>query len=93
MRSRYSAYVNQNADYLLATWYQDTRPKVVQLNQQQRWLGLKVYGVVKGQSSDDDGTVEFVARYKIDGKGFRSHEISQFIRQQGRWYYVSGEVD
>jgi SEC-C motif-containing protein len=34
--------------------------------------------------------VEFVARYKIAGKAYRLHEISRFVRYEGRWYYVDG---
>jgi SEC-C motif domain protein len=38
----------------------------------------------------DEATVEFVARYKIGGRAHRLHEISRFVREQGRWFYVDG---
>lgn len=38
----------------------------------------------------DADTVEFVARYKIGGRAHRLHEVSRFVREQGRWFYVDG---
>ena len=92
MRSRYSAYVLRLEDYLLATWHASTRPPALDLSEDDgtRWLGLEV----RRHHQDDEthATVEFVARYRIDGKGHRLHEISRFVREDGRWYYLSGEL-
>lgn len=92
MRSRYSAYVLQFEDYLLATWYPDTRPGHLGLDTQPApsWLGLSV----KRHDSDGDrAEVEFVARLRHGGgRAQRMHEISRFVREQGRWYYVDGDV-
>jgi SEC-C motif-containing protein len=41
---------------------------------------------------DTHATVEFVARYRIAGKGHRLHELSRFVKQDGRWYYHDGEL-
>ncbi|MBP9654883.1 MAG: hypothetical protein KBE19_10895, partial [Rhodocyclaceae bacterium] len=41
---------------------------------------------------DDRATVEFVARYRIAGRGHRLHELSRFVREEGRWFYVDGEL-
>ncbi|MBO6555317.1 MAG: hypothetical protein JJ957_02365 [Pseudomonadales bacterium] len=49
-------------------------------------------GTRSGGQNDDTGIVEFVARYKIDGRGHRLHEISQFRRDNGKWIYVAGEI-
>ena len=91
MRSRYSAYVLRLADYLLATWHPDTRPSELDLTADDtKWLGLEV----KKHTLQDDShaTVEFVARYRIAGKGHRLHELSRFVREEGRWYYVDGDM-
>ena len=92
MRSRYSAYVLKLTDYLLATWHPSTRPPSLDLAEDDgtRWLGLEVRRHV--QQDEAHATVEFVARYRIDGRGHRLHEISRFVREQGRWYYVDGEI-
>ncbi len=89
MRSRYSAYVLRLEDYLLATWHPDTRPATLELAQAaEQWIGLEVKRHV--QESDDAATVEFVARYKLNGRAHRLHEISRFVRKQGRWLYLDG---
>jgi SEC-C motif-containing protein len=91
MRSRYSAYVLKLADYLLATWHPDTRPVELDLSADDtKWLGLEVKK--HAQQDDSHASVEFVARYRIAGKGHRLHELSRFVREDGRWYYVDGEL-
>ena len=91
MRSRYSAYVIEAADYLQASWHPTTRPSRIQFNKEQRWLGLSVKNTADGGVDDDAGTVEFVARFKINGRGHRLHEISRFARLDGAWYYLDGQ--
>jgi SEC-C motif domain protein len=38
-------------------------------------------------------TVRFVARYKIGGRAYRLEETSRFVRQDGRWTYLDGEIE
>lgn len=92
MRSRYVAYVLGNADYLRATWAAETRPEVLDLAAAPvpTWLGLTVKRHVAVDASH--ATVEFVARYRIGGRGHRLHETSRFERRDGRWYYLDGEI-
>ena len=88
MRSRYSAYVLQQSDYLQATWHVSTRPaEAVVFEPGLRWLGLDVrrHEVL----ADDRAVVEFVARSKLGGRAHRLHETSRFVREGGRWYYVA----
>lgn len=92
MRSRYSAYVLKLEPYLLATWHPSTRPASLDLAADNaKWIALEV----KMHSPQDDGhaTVEFVARYKIGGRAQRLHEVSRFVFEEGRWFYVDGEFD
>lgn len=92
MRSRYSAYVLGLEDYLLATWHPATRPASLELDAPPRpqWLGLTVKSHVPVDPSH--ATVEFVARYKLNGRAYRLHETSRFERVEGRWLYVDGEM-
>ena len=92
MRSRYAAYVLEDEPYLLATWHPDTRPESLHFDQEPRpkWLGLTIKR--KANTDDQHGLVEFVARYKINGRAFRMHETSRFERVDGRWFYRDGEV-
>ena len=91
MRSRYSAFVLGNETYLLGTWHPDTRPSRVRFDSEQRWLGLRIRKTERGEAGDSMGYVEFVARFKINGKGHRLHERSRFEWLQDRWYYRDGQ--
>ena len=90
MRSRYTAFCQNNEDYLLASWYEKTRPAALNLPDQGnvKWLGLKVLEHI---SKKDTATVEFVARFKVNGKAEKIHELSRFVKEQGRWLYVDGD--
>lgn len=92
MRSRYTAYTLGREDYLLATWHVATRPASLGLAEEApaRWLGLEV----KRHQPQDEGhaVVEFVARYKVGGRAHRLHELSRFVREGGRWFYVDGDI-
>ncbi len=91
MRSRYAAYVLKLEDYLLATWHPSTRPSELELSaDDSKWLGLDVR--VHRQQDETHATVEFVARYRIAGRGHRLHELSCFVFEDGRWFYVDGEL-
>ncbi|MGN2242923.1 YchJ family protein [Frateuria sp. GZRR33] len=93
MRSRYSAYVLKREDYLLATWHPSTRPAHLKLAAQQpapSWLGLSVK---RHEDGAVEAVVEFVARLRYGGgRAQRLHEVSRFLREGGRWYYVDGEI-
>lgn len=90
MRSRYTAFVRERADYLLATWHASKRPSQVSFDAGVKWLGLEVR---EHQRIDDShAEVEFVARQRDKtGRAVRLHERSRFVRENGRWYYVDGD--
>ena len=91
MRSRYSAFVLDLRDYLLATWHPTHRPATLEPSEPGlRWLGLTVkrHTVVDAQHAE----VEFVALSKLGGRAHRLHEISRFERDEhGRWLYLDGQ--
>lgn len=87
MRSRYSAFVGQNWDYLDRTQQaQDKGPPTPDI----KWLGLKILGTSAGDLEDFEGTVEFIAHYSHQGKHAAMHEISRFHKVDGRWLYMDG---
>lgn len=92
MRSRYTAYTLLREDYLLATWDSATRPSALNLAEEvpTKWLGLEVKR--HHQKDAEHAIVEFVARYKVQGRAYRLHEVSRFVRKDGRWFYVDGEI-
>lgn len=91
MRSRYSAYVLGLADYLHDTWHPSTRPAERAFFQPGlQWLGLEVKRHVR--VGEDRAEVTFVARSKLGGKAHRLQENSRFVREDGRWTYVDGDL-
>lgn len=90
MRSRYTAFVLEKADYLLATWDSAHRPAMLDFDTGTKWLGLDVRATDRVDA--DHAEVEFVARSRLHGKGHRLHERSRFIRRDGRWFYVNGDM-
>lgn len=92
MRSRYTAFARCDAGYLLATWHPSTRPAALDLDPGTRWLGLAVRA--RREVDTTHAEVEFVARNRPAGGGAaqRLHERSRFVREDGRWYYVDGDL-
>ncbi len=90
MRSRYSAFVLEQADYLRDTWHPRTRPLHVSFEAKLRWLGLQIKRHVP--LDDTHALVEFVARSKLGGRAHRLHESSRFERVDDHWLYVDGDL-
>ncbi|MCZ8198584.1 MAG: YchJ family metal-binding protein [Flavobacterium sp.] len=89
MRSRYSAYATQNADYLVATTHISTRKfhkksDILDWSKSNQWIKLEVL-------STTETTVTFKA-YFLDYqlKAQTHHEHSNFIFENGSWFYVDG---
>ncbi|GAA4358942.1 YchJ family protein [Angustibacter luteus] len=88
MRSRYSAFVVGDRDYLLRTWHPAHAPSELELDDALRWVRLDVTDVRRGGFLDVDGEVEFTAHYRNDGVRGVQRERSTFVREGGRWLYV-----
>lgn len=97
MRSRYSAYVRGEIDYLVATHDASTRDSVdtaavAKWSRETTWQGLEIVATEAGGETDDTGVVEFVARGITSGKAFAQRERSRFRRVGGAWFYLDGKV-
>ncbi|MFL5783873.1 MAG: YchJ family protein [Bacteriovoracaceae bacterium] len=99
MRSRYSAYVVKNIDYIDQT--QITLPnetfdkeEAAKWADSSEWQGLEIKKTQKGEASDNTGTVEFVAHYKDKASGteLRHHETSLFKKDAGEWKFQEGQI-
>ena len=98
MRSRYSGLVLGEIGYLADTLSPDIRADFDQVEAENTardatWLGLDVRAVTDGTKAHDTGSVEFVARFKLQGKSRVHHELAKFEREDGLWICVGGEVD
>lgn len=93
MRSRYTAHVRRDDAYLLATWHPTTRPASGTSDHAQ-WRGLDVIDTNEGGADDSHGTVTFVAHWvDDDGHAESMRETSRFVRLDGRWVYLDGDID
>lgn len=88
MRSRYSAFVVGDEDYLLRSWHPDTRPERVELDSRTVWTGLEILRTSQGTPFHKEGTVEFRARYRENDRDEELREHSRFRRYEGEWVYL-----
>lgn len=91
MRSRYTAFFFEREQYLLDTWHPTERPRSVEFDPMTQWLGLDVQS--QKMLDLDTAEVEFVARFRLNGRATRLHENSLFKRNNGRWFYVVAQTD
>ena len=93
MRSRFSAHVEKNALYILNT-YGELLKSTIQIEQIQqgfqglKWEDLEILSVGKGQMTDEDGYVEFLAHYRHGNEQYTMHERSLFHKENDLWRYV-----
>jgi len=90
MRSRYSAFAVGDAAYLLASWHASTRPATLELDAGTTWRHLDVVRTERGSPWDTAGVVEFTAHFASEARRGRLHEVSRFVHEGGRWFYVDG---
>ena len=96
MRSRYTAFTQANADYLIKSHHSKTRnikdkKDIKRWAQSVKWMGLTVINTKEGQPADTIGTVEFKAVYIEDGVLNQIHEVSLFEKEHGKWTYKNGK--
>lgn len=86
MRARYSAFALGDAAFVLRTWHPGHRPRALNLDDGTRYLGLKVHA-----AQGDE--VEFTVRLRAPGQAPGSfRERSRFVRVDGAWVYVDGDL-
>lgn len=94
MRSRYSAYVTANIQYILDTHHSLSRPNkekqsILSWTKSVKWLGLKVHSTKQGLIHHNQGYVHFSALFIENGSIDKIEENSFFIKELGKWYYAS----
>jgi SEC-C motif-containing protein len=92
MRSRYTAFVQGDIDYLEATLAPGTRDDfdrkaITHWARQSQWLGLEIVSTEAGGENDDTGYVEFIASFINEGERYDHRERSLFRKVDGRWYF------
>ena len=93
MRSRFSAFALGVDRYLLSSWHPSTRPASLELPDGTVWRRLQIVDAVAGDVADETGVVEFRASFRdADGVPGLLHERSRFVRDEGRWAYLDGDL-
>lgn len=98
MRSRFSAFVVGDLDYIESTHAKEVRDDFNRSAAEStaksvEWVSLAILNTTGGESGDDEGTVEFAARFKKDGEMHVHHELATFKTEDGRWVYVDGTMN
>ena len=98
MRSRYVAFTKAMGDYLMLSHHLSTRPisekkEIVNWAKSVEWDRLEVLNTISGQSDDETGMVEFKAYFYTKSLGVKKldciHEKSSFVKENGKWFYLS----
>ncbi|MCJ8346474.1 hypothetical protein MJH12_13100 [bacterium] len=97
MRSRYSAYVKKDSEYLFHTTHPSVRNKelkkdIISWIQEVEWVSLEILESKLGNNEDKIGKVEFIAEYKLAGQSKHHHELSNFKKHRNQWMYVDGTI-
>jgi SEC-C motif-containing protein len=97
MRSRFSAFCTNNADYLISSHHPSKRSTNDKLElestfSQCEWLQLNIVESNKGLSNDTQGEVEFVAIFRQNDDLSKLHERSQFVKEDNCWFYLDGLI-
>ena len=98
MRSRFTAYAEIRVDYLVQTTAKDKKQEIDVAELRQyckniRCISLKIQKTERGGKNDETGTVLFHASLQMNKRRVLHRELSQFVREDGRWVYVSGETN
>ena len=97
MRSRYSAFVVADIEYLKETLAPESKAdfdmeEAREWARNAQWKGLQILKTEKGGPADRTGTVEFVATYVYQDESLDHHETSQFRKTEaGQWLFVEGD--
>ena len=97
MRARYTAYTNVDMDFIANTHDPSTRKKTDMAEnqawaEQTTWEGLQIIKTEKGGTGDDWGMVEFKADFKAGGEKGTHHELSEFTRKKGQWFFSKAKA-
>lgn len=89
MRARYTAYVKVEPEFLKNSLAPEVRSDfkesdVREWAKSSEWLGLQI---VKASGN----SVEFVAKYKTQGKVLEHHEVSTFRKAGEQWFFLDGD--
>lgn len=96
MRSRYSAYVLGEVEYIIATTVPAqqhllNREAIDGWSKNTHWKGLKILRVMP-KIGTHHAQVEFQAEFEEKGQHYQHHELSGFVFIQQQWFFIDPTV-
>ena len=93
LKSRYSAYCDDDGEYVLSSWEEHFRPKVsakkmIREIKSMKYTGLKIHGVVYTDEAGENAQIYYTVRYRVGTAFGESSSISNFVKKDGVWYYT-----
>ncbi len=97
MRGRYTAYAKGAVEFILSSTHPDRRSEcdekaIRSWSANSVWQGLEIVSTEKGTADDVDGKVEFIANFTEERIKKSLHETGSFVKIDGSWFYVDGEI-
>lgn len=97
MRSRYSAHVKKLVQYIIDTYHpscnaEEFREGIID-SVELDWRKLKVIASSLSKENANEGFVTFKATYSEDGQLHQLKECSRFVKEDGKWFYIDGDVE
>ena len=97
MRARYSAFAHQEMPYLLETLHPGQRSDydeegAAKWARESDWTGLEILDVKGDPAKENSGSVEFRASYRRNSEKLEHHELAEFRKSNGIWYFFDGKM-
>jgi SEC-C motif-containing protein len=95
MRSRYTAYTLHDMPYLAETLHPGQRNDYDEAGaakwaRESEWEGLEIVNV--SELTEHSGKVEFRVSYRRNGEQLAHHELAEFRKSGGTWYFYDGKM-
>ncbi|MBF0117871.1 MAG: YchJ family protein [Desulfobacterales bacterium] len=96
LRSRYTAYTLSDVGYLLKTIHpkkkkQDDEKSIREWSKNSTWHKLEIIDIQNGVNDDLSGSIEFTVDFSERGKRKKHHELAEFKKEKGIWYFYDGK--
>lgn len=101
MKSRFTAFAVQNADYIIFTTHKDNpdftndikswKADILDFSQNTNFEKLEILDFSKEQLTDVESYVTFKATLKQNEKDISFIEKSRFLKEDEKWLYVDGQ--
>lgn len=95
MRARYTAHTKTMVPFIVKSIHPEREEKhdegtIREWCTSSDWKKLEVIKTVNGGADDDEGLVEFIATYGTKQGIRKHHEIANFKKHEGEWFFFDG---